>query len=112
MQELNEGILKIYEKVPSQSEGGKPVDVLKPYKRAWFGYVNFSVSEHYAAKQSNTKVEKRVQILQDKALSNLHVIVIKKQQYQVGRVDHGKSRSGRPMTYITLERVTQQYDIK
>lgn len=112
MQELNDGILKIYQKIPAQSGGGKPVDKLKLYKRAWFGYIGFSVSEHYAAKQSETKVEKRVQILQDTALSNLYVIKIGRQIYQVGRVDHGKSKNGILMTYITLERVTQKYDIK
>ncbi len=112
MQELNAGILDIYKKEPKQSGGGMPVEVLHLYSRAWYGEINFTTGEYYAAKQANTKIERRVRVLQDKSLSNLHVIIIDDQQYQVGRVYHGLGKDGRPITDITLERVTQQYDVK
>ena len=113
---FNDGMLEIYRKIPSQTASGAPIDVLELYKRAWFGEIDFSVSEYYADKQAQSKAEKRIRIHQDKTVCNKHVVVIteaddSKTQYNVGRTAN-TLKDGVPVTNMTLERVTRQYDIK
>ncbi|MCL2248671.1 MAG: hypothetical protein FWC13_05330 [Oscillospiraceae bacterium] len=108
---FNDGILTIYEKVQAKGAGGKSIDVLKkPGKRAYYGEASFKISEYYESKQSETEIMKKVQIPQDKSIGNNHVAIVDKVQYQVGFV-HSTVHKGVEVTYITLERVTSQYDI-
>ena len=107
---MNDGKLYIYRKIPSKSAGGQPVEVLEFYKDAFYGELSFSATEHYAAKQAQTEIVKRVRIHQDKSICNKHVITLDGTQYDVGRV-YSTIVKGVAVTDIALERVTTQYDI-
>ena len=107
---FNDGIIEIYRKKPKKSDGGKPIEVLELYTKAFYGEIGFSVQEYYAAQQAETAIEKRVRIHQDKTVCNKHVAVIDGVQYQVGRT-FSNTVKGVQITDITLERVTTQYDI-
>ena len=107
---LNDGKLKIYQKIPSKSAGGQPIEVLKIVKEVFYGELSFSATEHYAAQQAQTEIVKRVRIHQDKTICNKHVITLAGTQYDVGRV-YSTIVKGVAVTDIALERVTTQYDI-
>ena len=108
---MNDGILQIYQKIPTQNKSGQSIEVLKPYKNAFYGELSFVAKEWYEAKQSETEVAKRVRIHQDKSICNKHVIVVGGVQYEVGRTFSTTTRQGVAVTDITLERVTAKYDI-
>jgi len=103
-------VLEIYQKRPLKSGGGKPVEVLELYTKAFYGGIGFTAQEYYAARQAETAIEKRVRLHQDKSLCNKHVVIMDDVQYQVGRV-YSDTVKGVPITDVTLERVTTQYDI-
>jgi SPP1 family predicted phage head-tail adaptor len=107
---FNDGLLEIYRKIPSKGAGGKPVEVLEPYATSFYGELNFTANEYYAAQQAETLIAKRVRLPQDKNICNKHVIVIDGVQYEVGRV-YSAAVKGVQVTDITLERVTTKYDI-
>lgn len=107
---LDTGILTIYKKIATKSTTGKPVEVLELYTQNWYGEMSFGVAEYYAAKQAQAKVEKRIRIHQDTTLCNRFIIEIGVTQYEVGRIYNGVDK-GILITDITLERVTQKYDI-
>ena len=107
---MNDGILKIYRKIPAKSEGGMPIEVLEPYKTAFYGERSFVATEYYEAKQAETEIAKKVRIHQDKTICNKHVVIVNGTQYGVGRTYSGDAK-GIAITDITLERVTADYDI-
>ena len=107
---MNDGVLHIYRKMPAKSGGGQPIEVLEPYGTAFYGELSFSAVEYYEAKQSETEIVKKVRIHQDKTICNKHVIVVSGIQYGVGRV-YSVDYKGVPVTDITLERVTANYDL-
>ena len=107
---FNVGVLNIYQKKPVKSEGGKPVEVLEPYRMAYYGEISFTAQEYYAAQQADTLIEKRVRLQQDKTLCNKHIVILDGVQYQVGRT-YSDTVKGVQVTDVTLERVTAQYDI-
>jgi SPP1 family predicted phage head-tail adaptor len=108
---FDDGILTIYQKNQSKSATGKPVEILTLYSNAWYGELGIGVAEYYSAKQAQAKVEKRVRIQQDKSIGTKHIFIVDSNQYQAGRVFHGVEK-GMPITDVTLERVTAQYDIE
>jgi len=108
---LDDGILTIYEKIVSdENRGALDNTPLKKICTAFYGELSFTADEYYAAKQSGTLIVKKVQIHQDKTLGNNHVIILDKTQYDVGRT-FSTAKKGVAVTEITLERVTQKYDI-
>jgi len=107
---MNDGILTIYHKIPTKGESGQPIEKLEFYATAFFGELNFAAAEHYAAKQAQTEIVKRVRIHQDKTVCNKHIIVVDGIQYGVGRT-YSTDVKGVAITDIALERVTTQYDI-
>ena len=107
---MNDGKLKIYRKIPTKTAGGMPKQVLEPYKTAFYGELSFTANEHYAAKQSETAIAKKVRIHQDKTICNKHVIEVDDIQYDVGRA-YSATVKGVAVTEITLERVTAFYDV-
>jgi SPP1 family predicted phage head-tail adaptor len=107
---MNDGKLKIYRKIPTQSAGGKPTEVLELYTTAFYGELSFTTAEYYEAKQAETEIVKKVRIHQDKTVCNKHVIIVDGTQYDVGRT-FSTDVKGIAITDITLERVTTQYDI-
>jgi SPP1 family predicted phage head-tail adaptor len=107
---MNDGILEIYRKIPAQSEGGQPIEVLEIYGKAYYGELSFTAQEFYAAKQAETEILKKVRIHQDKTICNKHVIVVGGVQYDVGRT-YSSDYKGVAITDITLERVSALYDI-
>jgi SPP1 family predicted phage head-tail adaptor len=107
---MNDGKLIIYRKIQTKSEGGKPLEVLELYKKAYYGEISFVVNEHYAAKQAESEVAKRVRIHQDKTVCNKHVIEVDGVRYDVGRT-FSTVVKGIAVTDIMLERVTTNYDI-
>ena len=109
---LNDGILTIYEKVVTDENRGVLDNTpLKKVGTAFYGEISFTADEYYAAAQAETAIAKRVQIHQNKNLGNNHVIVIGKTPYDVGRT-YSTVRKGVSVTEISLERVTQKYDIE
>jgi SPP1 family predicted phage head-tail adaptor len=108
---FNDGILKIYQKVISDDNRGvMSKTLLELIGEAFYGEMSFTAVEHYEAKQSETAIDKRVRIHQNKNICNKHVIVLDDTQYDVGRTYSSIVR-GIAVTEITLERVTTQYDI-
>ena len=107
---MNDGILEIYRKIPAQSAGGQPIEKLELCKTAFYGELSFTANEHYAAKQAQTEIVKRIRIHQDKSICNKHVIIVCGVQYDVGRT-YSTISKGIAITDIALERVTTQYDI-
>ena len=108
---LNDGILKIYQKVVNdQNSGVLDATPLMLVRTAFYGEISFSANEYYTAKQSGTAIERRVRIHQDKSLCNKHVIEIGETFYDVGRTYSTVSK-GLAVTEITLERVSTQYDL-
>ncbi len=105
---LDDGILKIYKVVPKKTKTGKPTKKLKHLVDAWYGIINTSISEYYDAKQADVDIELRVEILQNKEVTSKNIIVIDKEQYNVGRVYHGLDEDGIPITDITLEKVVEK----
>jgi len=108
---FNDGLLSIYQKVVTDENSGvMDVTPLEPVGIAFFGEISFRADEYYVAKQTETAVEKRVQIHQDKSICNKHVVVIGSTPYDVGRT-FSTVKKGVAVTEITLERVTRKYDI-
>jgi len=107
---MNDGILKIYRKTPTKSDGGKPIEVLEFYNTAFYGELSFTAMEYYEAKQAETEIVKKVRIHQDKTICNKHVIILDGIQYDVGRT-FSTDYKGFAITDIALERVTANYDI-
>ena len=105
---MNDGILEIYRKIPSKSAGGQPIEKLELYKTAFYGELSFTANEHYAAKQAQTEIVKRVRIHQDKIICNKHVIAVDSVHYEVGRT-YSTDVKGIAITDIALEKVTTQY---
>jgi len=98
---FDDGKLRIYRKAPGKSESGRPVPTLVFYAEVWYGDLNFSVREFYAALESGVRVDRRVRLHQDKALCDKFAVVIGGVGYDVGRVWHGVER-GVPITDLTL----------
>ena len=107
---MNDGMLEIYRKVQTKSDGGKPIEVIEPYTKAFYGELSFTAVEYYEAKQAETEIAKKVCIHQDKTICNKHVIIVDGTQYDVGRT-FSTVKKGIAITEITLERVTAAYDI-
>jgi len=107
---MNDGILEVYRKIPTKSDGGKPIEVLELYTTAFYGELSFTAMEWYEAKQAETEIVKKVRVHQDKTLCNKHVIVIEGIQYDVGRT-YSTDVKGIAITDIALERVTVNYEI-
>ena len=84
------------------------MEVLELYKTAFYGEISFTANEHYAAKQAQTEIVKRVRIHQDKTICNKHVIAVDGVRYEVGRT-YSTDVKGISITDIALEKVTTQY---
>lgn len=108
---FDDGVLQIYRKKPGETESGTPTTTLDFDTEVCYGEINFTVSEFYAARQANVKVDRRVRIHQYRAVCNKHAVMIDGEVYDVGRVFHGDER-GVAVTDITLESVTSRYDVK
>jgi len=107
---FDDGKLKVYRKAPKKSDAGRPVPELVFYAEVWYGDINFSVREFYAARESDTRVDRRVRVHQDKALGDKFAVVIDGVQYDVGRVWHGDER-GVPVSDLTLAAVVSDYGL-
>ena len=108
---FNDGILYIYQKivtVDNHSEtDSQPLELVGT---AYYGERSFTANEHYAAKQSETEIVKKVRIHQNKNICNKHIIRVGDTLYEVGRT-FSTDEKGVAITDIALERVTNQYDI-
>jgi SPP1 family predicted phage head-tail adaptor len=108
---LDDGKLIVFRRIPKKTDSGRPIFELERYAEVWYGDINFTVQEHYAALQSDTKVSRRVRIHQDKTICDKFVLEISGMQFDVGRVWHGNVR-GIPITDITLSAVVTRYEVK
>ena len=108
---FDHGKLNIYMKSVIKSAGGAPIEVLTFYRRVWYGEINFSVNEYYAAKQAETQVSRRIRIHQDRNIrGGRYAVIIDDVQYDVGRYFHGEDK-GVLITDITLEEAVKKYEI-
>ena len=111
VQLFNDGMLSIFQKVVI--EDNHSVTDKQPLKfmgYAFYGELSFTATEHYAAKQAETEILKKVRIRQDKNLCNKHIVQVDETFYEVGRT-FSTVEKGVAITDITLERVTTQYDV-
>ena len=108
---FNDGLLSIYQKIVTEDNhsitDSQPLELVCT---AFYGELSFTATEHYAAKQSETEILKKVRIHQDKSICNKHIIKVDDTLYEVGRT-FSTIEKGVAITDITLERVTTGYDI-
>jgi len=108
---FNDGLLSIYQKeVTEDNHATMDNQPLVLVDTAFYGELSFTANEHYAAKQSETEILKKVRIHQNKSICNRHIIKLEDTLYEVGRT-FSAIEKGVAITDITLERVTTQYDL-
>lgn len=109
---FDDGILKIYTAKDIAEPGMKPNVVLILKDEYYFGFDSISVTRHYAAKQTKSKISNVVHILQDRNILNEDICVLEDGlQYKCDLIQHTENEGGLPITRITLERLGEEYVI-
>lgn len=109
---FNDGIAMICKKIQGENnnKGKVSIPFIEFYKNVFYGELSFMANEYYFAKQEGSQIAKKIRIHEDKTImSHVHVIIIDKIPYDVGRTFTTEAK-GIAVTDITLEKAAFDYD--
>lgn len=109
----DDGILTVcsLENQNAASSARTPNERLVPGQRHYFGERTVGYGRQYAAMGVNQQVDMLVEIWQDRSIRIGMYAVIDGEQYRIDNVQHLKNDDGLRVTYLTMRRLEDLYDV-
>lgn len=109
---LDSGELTLCTLKNTTANGSMPLEVLVPGKVHLYGERTVGYVRQYAAKGVNEQVDLLAQIWQDRsARIGMYTLMDSGEQYRIENVQHLTDDDGLRVTYLTLRRLDNLYDI-
>lgn len=113
---FDSGLVKIYKTENNASAGKMYKEGLTLFSSFLFDERTVGMTRYYAAKQSNSKIDRMIRIWQDRTVKAGYVCVITDgiddgAQYRIVSIQHTKDKDGLAVSDLTLEEVKEKYAI-
>lgn len=106
------GILTICRLEEKSSGGSMPKAQLVEQSRHYYGEKSIGYSRQYAAKGVNQQVDLLAEIWQDRGIRiGMYAVEEDGTQYRIDQVQHRKNSEGLNVTWLSLSRLEELYDI-
>ena len=108
---FDDGQVDIYTITNTASAGDLPKEGLIYGSSYWYEERTVGITRFYAALKTDVKLEMLVRIWRDKSIDTSQICKIDDAQYRIVQVQHLLNEDGLEVTDISLERLSETYDI-
>ena len=110
---FDDGIAHIYDMVDVSEHGMKPVFKLRLKTDPYFGFETVGITRYYTALQAHEQITDVIHIWEDRTITTNNICILEDgKQYKCTFVQHTINEDNLPITKISLERITEEYELE
>lgn len=107
---FNDGVATFYNVTNIANPGERPVDGLVLKSSMRFAHATIGMRRLYNAMQEGVKIDELIVIPQNRYLSTQDIAIVEGKQYKITQIQH-ICETKPPISKISLERLTNEYDV-